>query len=151
MARIVMFAYLDPSTDTRVRREARALIDAGHRVEVVGLHRGRRPDDLQWRDVDDMSMLLVASPRRWRDVADVVRYPWRTSGRRIAAVRRALARRGRGGHELAVALARALLVFGWSIVRLPVYLVAGEDGQSSPTPHSTGSFSGRSRSSGGRT
>ena len=145
-----MFAYLDPSTDTRVRREARALADAGHRVAVVGLHRGKAAD-MTWRTVDGIPMLPVASQGRWQDVAADVRYPWRTRGRTISAVKSALGRGRRGLRDLGTAFAwgRSQPV-GRPSACLSIWRPA-DDLVAPQTPRSIGSFDGASRSSAGPT
>ncbi len=122
--RVVMFVYNDVTRDSRVLREARSLVDAGHAVTIIGRP---HPDQRQiTRDArDGFDIVLVPIPHEWRTWWYRFRKPWRMRG---LIQRRILyhAHSGPAGWIRAVAyVGVAILVAIASLLRLPFIAISG--------------------------
>jgi glycosyltransferase involved in cell wall biosynthesis len=97
VSRIVMIVYGDITHDTRVRREAQTLADAGHAVTIVCRPADPRTMEVSSGRLGDVEILRIPLPDGWRR-------PWRILGAPLRAGARVVARlRGRqgGGETLA--------------------------------------------------
>jgi glycosyltransferase involved in cell wall biosynthesis len=128
--RVVMFVYNDVTRDSRVLREARSLVDAGHQVTVIGRPHSTDERAVTCTERDGFSILLVPAPHVWRTWLNRYRKPWRMRG---LIARRFTYWLGRGpaGWVRAVAyIGVAIAMVGLSIIRLPFIAVSGGLSQS---------------------
>jgi len=122
--RVVMFVYNDVTRDSRVLREAATLVEAGHRVTIMGRH---GPDEraITRQQRDGFDIVLVPIPHKWRTWVYRYRRPWRMYG----LIRRRFLHhlmRGPAGWIRSVAfLGVAILVAIASLVRLPFMAISG--------------------------
>src|SRR5918994_1560404 len=106
--RVAMLLHKSVEHDARVRREARALAEAGHEVTVVHLPRG---DDRPGEAASEGYELVSANPGDWAE-----RLP---GGPRRAVTVARIARLGRGADpDVVHAHDAAMLAPGWSAARL---------------------------------
>ena len=123
--RVVMFVYNDVSRDSRVLREAKSLVDAGHQVTVIGRPHSTEERSVTRQERDGYSILLVPPPHVWRTWLYRYRKPWRMRG---LIARRFIYWMGRGpvGWVRAVAFVGvAIAMVGMSIIRLPFIAISG--------------------------
>ncbi len=117
-----MFVFNDVRTDARVLREARSLVEHGHRVTIVG-----RPSDPSARigereDADGVVIERVPVPQSWRFYWTWLAFPWRMRGWWTERVGRAVRRPPSGWLEAIALAVAALVTLPWMILRLPFYL-----------------------------
>jgi glycosyltransferase involved in cell wall biosynthesis len=73
-----MFVYNDVIRDSRVLREAAALVAAGHRVTIVGRPRDPEDTEIRTEQRDGFEIMRVPVPRGWHVWRRRFRRPWRT-------------------------------------------------------------------------
>ncbi|MEA2608920.1 MAG: hypothetical protein QOJ75_1163, partial [Chloroflexota bacterium] len=123
--RVVMFVYNDVIHDSRVRREAKSLADAGLTVTVIG--RPRSPDEraISRERRDGFEIVLVPMPHTWRTWWYRFRKPWRMRG----LIRRRIgywSGRGPAGWVRLIAyVGVAIGVAILSAIRLPFIAISG--------------------------
>jgi glycosyltransferase involved in cell wall biosynthesis len=120
-----MFVYNDVSRDSRVLREARSLVEAGHQVTIVGKPRSTDERSVTRTEGDGFTILLVPPPHVWRTWLQRYRKPWRMRG---LIARRFVYWLGRGpaGWVRAVAyVGVAIAMAAWTIIRLPFIAISG--------------------------
>lgn len=122
MSRIVMYVYNDMRSDSRVIREARSFVAAGHSVTVMA-----RPTDPA-SPVGDretragFEIVRVPVPGGWRLWWTLARYPWRVRGELMAHARRSIRTLPDGGGALLAALVLLGIAGLWSVVCYPIHL-----------------------------
>lgn len=128
--RIVMFLNADPSNDSRVLREARALADAGYALTLVARTRPDDPDAVVRTTVAGVEAVLVPLPVAWRRTWTLIRTPWRQWREDVRMIRaggrrpvRAFAVRAFAGRALAL-VARRVLALPLTVLALPLSLPA---------------------------
>jgi glycosyltransferase involved in cell wall biosynthesis len=122
-SRIVMFLNADPTNDSRVLREARALADAGYALTLVARTRPGDPDAVARTDVAGVDAVLVPLPVGWRQTWTLVRTPWRQWRADVRGLR--ARRRGLGLVAAALGLmARRIVTLPLTILMLPLSLPA---------------------------
>ena len=119
-----MYVYNDMRSDSRVIREAASLVEAGHQVTVMA-----RPSDPtssvgDREERNGFEIIRVPGPGGWRLWWTLARYPWRTRGELLGRVRRAARHLPGQAGSLLAALGLLAVAGAWSIVCLPVQLVA---------------------------
>ncbi|MGZ8437623.1 MAG: glycosyltransferase [Candidatus Limnocylindrales bacterium] len=128
--RVVMFVHNDVSRDSRVLREARSLVDAGHQVTIIGRPHSADERSVTRQERDGFSILLVPPPHVWRTWLYRYRKPWRMRGL-IARRFRYWLGRGPAGWVRAVAfIGVAIAMVVMSIIRLPFIAISGGRGKS---------------------
>ncbi|HEX7950165.1 MAG TPA: glycosyltransferase [Candidatus Limnocylindrales bacterium] len=132
---IVMFVLNDVSRDSRVLREARSLVDAGHQVTIIGRPHSTDQREVTRQERDGFSIVLVPAPHAWRAWVYRYRKPWRMRGL-IARRFRYWLGQGPAGWVRSVAyVGMAILMVIASIIRLPFIAISG--GLSQTTHNST--------------
>ena len=119
---VAMYVFNDCRTDARVLREARALAEAGHRVTIVARHDDASTASREVRD--GFEVVRVAVPTLPYGIWAFARYPWRLRRAAAEAFRAGRRRRLRGVHFFVLAAAILIAAGAWSLVRLPVLLLA---------------------------
>lgn len=120
-----MFLNADPTNDSRVLREARALADAGYAVTLVARTRPGDPDAVVGTTIAGVDCILVPLPVAWRRTWTLIRTPWRRWREDVRDLRADPGRRGPtfALHALAL-VARRILTLPLTFLALPLSLPA---------------------------
>ena len=114
--RVTMYVMNDVRHDTRVLREARTLVMAGHAVTVVGATARGEPSGMREKR-DGFEIIRVAIPRRWPLWFTWLRHPWRLASRVRREVTGGLRAGPRGWLRAIVALTAAVVSLPWVAIR----------------------------------
>lgn len=121
--RIVMFLNADPTNDSRVLREARALADAGYALTLVARTRPGDPDAVVRTTIAGVEAVLVPLPVAWRRTWTLIRTPWRRWPEDARALLRGLRRPGERAAAVGLVL-RRVAALPLTVALLPLSLPA---------------------------
>jgi glycosyltransferase involved in cell wall biosynthesis len=119
-----MFVFNDCRTDSRVLREARSLVEAGHAVTVIGRPKDGTSTVGEREERDGFTIVRVPIPPGYRLFRLWLRYPWRVVAWADARARRGLGRMPGGLFDVAGAGAAVLASAPLGLLRAPFYLRA---------------------------
>jgi glycosyltransferase involved in cell wall biosynthesis len=116
-----MFVFNDCRTDTRVRREAASLADAGHDVTIMARPSNPTAQVGDREMVGSVEIVRIPAPHAWRFYWTWLRYPWRMRRWWVDRVNRGLHRPPLGWLEVVALAGAGLVTLPWIAIRLPFF------------------------------